>query len=74
MYNGFKNYETWNVVLWIDNDEGLYSIAKSCRTYTEFVEEMRELGSIETGDSVAWNDSGLDIQKLNDIFEERWNE
>jgi len=22
-YNGWKNYETWDVVLWIDNDQGL---------------------------------------------------
>jgi hypothetical protein len=23
-YNGWKNYETWNVALWIDNEYGMY--------------------------------------------------
>lgn len=23
-YEGWKNYETWNVALWIDNDEPIY--------------------------------------------------
>jgi len=23
-YNGWKNYETWAVALWIDNEEGTY--------------------------------------------------
>jgi len=25
-YNGWTNYETWNVALWIDNDQGSYSL------------------------------------------------
>jgi hypothetical protein len=24
-YNGWSNYETWNVKLWIDNEEGSYN-------------------------------------------------
>ena len=23
-YNGYSNYETWNVCLWLDNDPGTY--------------------------------------------------
>ncbi len=24
-YNGWSNYETWNVKLWIDNDQGIHT-------------------------------------------------
>jgi hypothetical protein len=27
-YNGWKNYPTWNVALWLDNDEGLYNATR----------------------------------------------
>jgi hypothetical protein len=29
-YNGHKNWNHWNVSLWIANDEGLYRLAKRC--------------------------------------------
>jgi hypothetical protein len=29
-YNGHKNWNHWNVALWIGNDEGLYSLAREC--------------------------------------------
>ncbi len=69
-YNGWKNYETWNVALWIGNDEGLYSIAKESGDYDTFMETMRELGSVETPDKVAWNDSGMDYSALEEMMTE----
>ena len=30
MYNGHKNWNHWNVALWIGNDPGLYALAKEC--------------------------------------------
>jgi len=28
-YNGWANYETWCVYLWLGNDEGLYNTART---------------------------------------------
>jgi hypothetical protein len=28
-YNGYKNWNHWNVSLWINNDEGLYRVARN---------------------------------------------
>lgn len=35
-YNGWNNYETWLVKLWLDNDEGTDSLMR------EFVQDARE--------------------------------
>lgn len=29
-YNGFPNWNQWNVSLWVNNDEGLYRLAVEC--------------------------------------------
>jgi hypothetical protein len=29
-FNGHKNWNHWNVSLWINNDEGLYRMAQDC--------------------------------------------
>jgi hypothetical protein len=78
-YNGWKNRETWNVALWIQNDEGLYSLARECADYEAFRLAMRDgasegsvVGGIayETPDGIAWNDSGLDIPRLDEMIRE----
>jgi hypothetical protein len=41
-YNGHKSWNYWNVSLWINNDEGLYNLAREARqehrTLTEAVD------------------------------------
>jgi hypothetical protein len=70
-YNGWKNYQTWNVAIWIGNDEGLYRVAlESKGDYEDFAKELRELGTVETPDKVAYNDSGLDTDALDDMLRE----
>ena len=41
-YNGHRNWNHWNVSLWINNDEGLYSMAR---------EAIRRAGSREAAAS-----------------------
>ena len=70
-YNGWTNYETWNVALWIGNDEGLYGLARESGDYETFRETMREdFETTETPDKVAYNDSGLNITELDNMITE----
>ena len=74
-YNGWKNYETWNVILWIGNDEGLYNFARECKTYSRFCEGLKETSegspiAYQTPDGVSWNDSSLDRNAIDEYFQE----
>ena len=68
-FNGWANYETWNVSLWIQNDEVFYSDAKESKTYKDFVARVESYGSTITPDEVSWNDPALDIDALNEVIE-----
>lgn len=69
-YNGWKNYETWNVALWIGNDEGLYNLARESGSYKAFKDAIRESGMLETPDGVSWTASGLDLDALEEMVQE----
>ena len=70
-YNGWKNYETWNVALYINNDPVVHMAAAWANDYTEFCELMRhDFGYSETPDKVAYNDTGLDVKRLNELIED----
>ena len=68
-YNGWENYETWNVALWIDNDEGLYNIARRCVDYKQFVACISEFMT-QTPDGVKWNDPAINTLQIDsDVFD-----
>ena len=74
-YNGYANYQTWNICLWISNDEGLNEFASVCQNYNDFKARLREgcedmRIAYETPDQVAWNDSAVNLAEM----QEFWND
>lgn len=76
-YNGWANRQTWNVILWISNDEGLYNLASTCANYDEFREVLREMYpsqiAFETPDGVSWSDSGVNLPELQEFWSENFS-
>ena len=71
-YNGWTNYETWNVVLWIQNDEGIQdAIAeRDICCYEELLELMYDCGAKETPDGVKLTDPKVNRAEINgDVFD-----
>jgi hypothetical protein len=68
-YNGYKNYPTWNVNLWIDNDQGeqQYWEERAAETW----ENATPRYDWETKESVAVSDLA---DELKDYHEERATE
>lgn len=71
-YNGWANYETWNVALWLSNDEAMYKFARgySEHGYKSLSHMLVELYGAVTPDGVKWQDSTLDVNKLNEMLAE----
>lgn len=47
-YNGWKNRATWNISLWIGNDENVYRAAEKA------VDKLRERGILECALTPSW--------------------
>jgi len=80
-YNGWANYETWNVALYIQNEWELYSLAREwvqdrrdngydSVSYDIFRHTLNSLFGDTTPDGVWWDDDTLDHQELTEMLEE----
>jgi len=74
-YNGWRNFETWNVVLWLGSDFALYQIAQAHKTFTNPYLSIRKqlensFNYMVTGDGVSLYDPRLDIGAINEAIKE----
>ena len=79
-YNGWANYHTWNVSLYINNEYPLYKAAESYVayqtelnlpvSYTEFTQYYMDLLGTITPDGVSWTDPSIDEDEMNEMLME----
>ena len=68
-YNGWKNWETWNVSLWLQNEEPLYRICCDFMRRYQGVAPWRDLVTagdlpMVTPDGARLDDPALDVGEL----------
>ena len=78
-YEGWKNRQTWNVSLWLNNEYSIYIAAvkfmekrkhpKANNHYLRFIQEQG-LADERTPDKIKWAGSRLDYKALDDMMRE----
>jgi hypothetical protein len=73
-YEGWKNYNTWNIALWIQNDYALYLSAclfikgyKGAKPYRDWV-TVAGLGDKQTHDGCDFLAEDISIGELNEML------
>ena len=67
MYNGHKNWNHWNVSLWLNNDEGFYDMMRQAVKYSDnrqeaakyLLEMLHDCNVTETPDGAPYSVSSI---------------
>ena len=70
-FNGWSNWETWNIALWLDNDYSNYQIALESDSFFHYVLKLMKCGeSMTTPDGANFFDYKVNIQELDEKIQE----
>ena len=69
-FNGWRNYETWNVSLWLQNDFSAYKIARKYDRYDRLIPRLELKFGAMTPDGVRWMDGRIDTDALDEMLAE----
>jgi hypothetical protein len=63
-YNGHPSHAAWNVSLWMNNDEGIYNLARTCKRIARTADRaadlfMDRIGEEKTPDGVRWTKTNV---------------
>ena len=69
-YNGWTNYETWNVALWLQNDEMMYKLTRFAESYDECIPALEYAFGQMTPDGVRWMDPEINSDEITEMLTE----
>jgi hypothetical protein len=67
-YNGWANWATWNVALWLGNDENLYKVARQYDRYDALIPRLESQFGPMTPDGARWMDPMIDTDALDEML------
>jgi hypothetical protein len=67
-FNGWKNWATWNVSLWIQNDARTYRVAQDYDSYDSMIPRLEQMWGQMTPDGARWMDPTIDTAALDKML------
>ena len=67
-FNGWANWATWNVALWLQNDERFYTVARQHDRYNALIPYLENQFGKMTPVGCRWMDPTIDTAALDEML------